>query len=411
MGYDANADKVNVGDDILATDLNDALDNIETAIDANESLYESAKAWAVGPGDPPVVDDEVETGLYAAKKYAADAAADLVLTNADVVTTNADVVLCDAAVVSASSTAGAALWLVGTTYNSPDAVIGSDGQTYRCIGTSVLADNPVGSVTGDWVQITGIGSRENLYMNSDFAMNQRAYANDNTVITTGSFGHDRVKSISSLGYTVTNRALTIDTGTMGYISDELKAEHGNSVTISVVSGSLTVGATAGASSTVVTASAPYTFTLATSGTEFITFTAATAALGIKIERGVYQSAYELPEPVAEANRCYKYYVELNGADAATSTISASHSTYQVADHAFFIQTPVPMRELPTITIAVCKVQGDLAGNYEDVVYMQALVLNPTGLTLKVNLGSNTAGGSTYLIIATDNGYIKLDAEY
>jgi len=45
------------------------------------------------------------------------------------------------------------VYSASTTYNTPDTVYGSDGLTYRCAGTSVLADNPVGSVTGDWVKL------------------------------------------------------------------------------------------------------------------------------------------------------------------------------------------------------------------------------------------------------------------
>jgi microcystin-dependent protein len=46
-----------------------------------------------------------------------------------------------------------------TTYNPtgfqvPDFVYGSDGGTYVCIGTNVLADNPVGSVSGNWAMVT-----------------------------------------------------------------------------------------------------------------------------------------------------------------------------------------------------------------------------------------------------------------
>lgn len=43
-----------------------------------------------------------------------------------------------------------------TTYNFPKVVAGSDGYSYRCVGTSVSGDNPVGSVTGNWVHL---GSR------------------------------------------------------------------------------------------------------------------------------------------------------------------------------------------------------------------------------------------------------------
>lgn len=41
-----------------------------------------------------------------------------------------------------------------TTYNFPTVVAGSDGYSYRCVGTSVSGDNPVGSVTGNWVYLS-----------------------------------------------------------------------------------------------------------------------------------------------------------------------------------------------------------------------------------------------------------------
>jgi hypothetical protein len=43
----------------------------------------------------------------------------------------------------------------GTTYDFPDVVAGSDGYSYRCVGTAVLADDPVGSATGNWVLLNG----------------------------------------------------------------------------------------------------------------------------------------------------------------------------------------------------------------------------------------------------------------
>jgi len=42
----------------------------------------------------------------------------------------------------------------GAMYNYPDIVAGSDGYTYRCKGTNVTGDNPVGSGTGNWVSLT-----------------------------------------------------------------------------------------------------------------------------------------------------------------------------------------------------------------------------------------------------------------
>lgn len=58
-----------------------------------------------------------------------------------------------ASAIVALNVSGAALYNAGTTYDAPDICIGSDGITYRCTGTSVLADDPVGSVTGDWIGI------------------------------------------------------------------------------------------------------------------------------------------------------------------------------------------------------------------------------------------------------------------
>ena len=46
-----------------------------------------------------------------------------------------------------------------TTYNQWDTVIGSNGHAYRCIINGTVGDNPVGSGTGHWAQIT-VGSTE-----------------------------------------------------------------------------------------------------------------------------------------------------------------------------------------------------------------------------------------------------------
>lgn len=47
-----------------------------------------------------------------------------------------------------------AAYSAATTYNYPDVCAGSDGHTYRCISTSVLADDPTASVTGDWLLLS-----------------------------------------------------------------------------------------------------------------------------------------------------------------------------------------------------------------------------------------------------------------
>jgi len=54
----------------------------------------------------------------------------------------------------ALANAGATVYDNATTYNYPDAVIGSNGGSYRCLGTSIIGDDPATSTTGNWLQLT-----------------------------------------------------------------------------------------------------------------------------------------------------------------------------------------------------------------------------------------------------------------
>ena len=60
----------------------------------------------------------------------------------------------EAAAVASIAASSASVYSGSTTYNYPDTVIGTDGHSYRCIVTSVVGDDPVSSVSGDWIQIT-----------------------------------------------------------------------------------------------------------------------------------------------------------------------------------------------------------------------------------------------------------------
>jgi len=79
----------------------------------------------------------------------------------------------EAAAISAKNAAiaisGATVYSGVATYDYPDdAVIGSDGNTYRCMGVGVTGDDPVGSITGNWHAITPVTvdflSFENLFL-------------------------------------------------------------------------------------------------------------------------------------------------------------------------------------------------------------------------------------------------------
>ena len=49
---------------------------------------------------------------------------------------------------------GLTVYAAGSTYSSPALVLGSDGVVYRCLGSGILGDDPVGSVSGNWLGIT-----------------------------------------------------------------------------------------------------------------------------------------------------------------------------------------------------------------------------------------------------------------
>jgi len=70
--------------------------------------------------------------------------------------TGAVVAAAEAASASTAAIAAAnvAVYSGATTYDFPDAVVCTDGNTYRCVGTGVLDDNPVTSITGNWVKLT-----------------------------------------------------------------------------------------------------------------------------------------------------------------------------------------------------------------------------------------------------------------
>jgi len=67
-----------------------------------------------------------------------------------------DALTAENAAANALSSANATVYTDVTTYDIGDTVIGSDGQAYRCLTDSTIGDDPVGSVTGDWQQVTGL---------------------------------------------------------------------------------------------------------------------------------------------------------------------------------------------------------------------------------------------------------------
>lgn len=95
--------------------------------------------------------------------------------NTDIAATNTNATNAATSAALATAAANATAYSGSATYNYPNTVIGSDGHAYRCIDTGVTGDNPVGSTTGDWQQITVdpayISGRENLLRDPSFSIN------------------------------------------------------------------------------------------------------------------------------------------------------------------------------------------------------------------------------------------------
>lgn len=100
--------------------------------------------------------------------------------NTNAINTAIDAAIASTAAETAIANANATVYSGIATYDYPDVVIGSDGNSYRCLGTDVTGDDPVGSTTGDWVQITAdaaqlkdyTASLQNLLLNPGFTINQ-----------------------------------------------------------------------------------------------------------------------------------------------------------------------------------------------------------------------------------------------
>jgi hypothetical protein len=162
------------GDTAYASDLNDldaatnsAFELVEAQLDAQ---VESVSKWAEEEEDVPV-----EVGMFSAKHYSLKAKA-WAEENEDVAVepgmfsskhyslksqewaedSEDSAQTAEDAVVLAAAASGTTIYSNATTYNFPDTVIGENGAVYRCMGTNVLGDNPVGSVTGNWVLLVDV---------------------------------------------------------------------------------------------------------------------------------------------------------------------------------------------------------------------------------------------------------------
>lgn len=140
-----------------AGETNDLADEMmtATATDASTATTKAAEARAYAENDEGVA---VVEGEYSAKHYAikADRLANEV---EDVEVAPGKYSARHYAIKAAASALLAQIeappaWDAGTTYSYPQVAVGSDGNTYRCLGTDIVGENPVEGL-GNWLSLTG----------------------------------------------------------------------------------------------------------------------------------------------------------------------------------------------------------------------------------------------------------------
>jgi len=133
---------INTSENNAATSEQNALDWASNTTDLVLSTDYSAKAYAISIDLVPdgsakewatKVGGTVDGSEFSAKKYAQDA---------------------EASADFATSVAGASDWDSGTTYNKNDAVIGSDGSTYRSLVDNNTGNDPVLGDGSNWKNLT-----------------------------------------------------------------------------------------------------------------------------------------------------------------------------------------------------------------------------------------------------------------
>lgn len=421
MPFDATEHVVNIGEEVLAADLNDPLAEIQASLDENRESATAAKTWAVGPGTPPVSTTPVETSpdKYCAEKHADSAA--LSAEFAVIAETGAE-----AAKAAAIAASGATLWLIGTAYVIGDTVFGSDGHTYRCIVNST-GDNPVTAPDGHWTNLTGNIGR-NLLINSNMGLDQRGIG---TTLSSGQYGPDMFMCLGDgiVTFTIeTNGDITIDqienlVGTntiqLWQRNDDIAAAIGKQVTVSLFVVSIVNPTWICVNKVAVqeiTTTGWHSYTFTSTGESNVglgnTIVGANVVFpGVsfnswKVEEGSMRTTYQRPEPVAENNRCYKYFLKI-GPSTQTQFVGVSRGVDVC------IPTPVEMRALPDITIfGTVTVYDYIAVSSLAATTLTKYAISPLYVTATAS-GTGSVGSHLNDCFLGDHGgnYILLDANY
>lgn len=164
-------------------------------------------------------------------------------------------------------------------------------------------------VTADWVLIPGAAVNPNLFINPDGAINQYGYSGT-VLAAAGDPGEDMwCAGVAGSQWTVVNGVTTMTAGKKYYLSDEMIKFNGQTVIMSIQSGSVSISGAGITGTEVVTPNTPIAWELDTS--TGINVGLAGEVFGpVKLEEGEVVTKYIKPQTTKEELKCFRYLCPL-----------------------------------------------------------------------------------------------------
>lgn len=204
-------------------------------------------------------------------------------------------------------------------------------------------------------------STPNLLINPDFIVNQDVYLDDENLTSIGEYCYDMWMSTVNTGengVSVSGESITLEAAaSLEQINDDLIANAGKTVTVSVESGTVNVKGGGIVGTQALTATTPYTFTLAVTNTDGIVIERGSTGVftGLKVGVGSVPTTYYIPQKSEEEIKCFRYYrvysrqspINLPGVITGATTAKFSMSVV------------VGMSSTPTLTSPLSEVFSEL----------------------------------------------------
>ncbi len=298
--------------------------------------------------------------------------------------------------------------------------------------------------TTAFVQSEAASTNPNLIVNPDFVVNQEDYDADGVaVLVVSEYGHDMWRATGTDGEVIYKKEsdgdITIksleNTGAVStrqvglrYEGEELTDAVGETVTVSLyveaIDASTNVRLTGLTTETVTTTGWVEFSGIPTSDPKLdiyrnvpisTTDTDEFRFHSLKVERGSVRTKWQKPEPVAEANKCYRYYLRI-GSLTGSSMILGSGFAKSTTLIDILVVTPVEMRETTspyklTASIVGSNFDGD-PGNIPIASVDSTGYIQRTGVKVIFQTSSTFTSSNWYSITNSNIGeYLELDARY